>query len=199
MIEVLTNEFVQSLVSNFLASGAVAYGAYRLIDHRLNLRRDREARAEVSVDILQSIKGELEENAARAAVLKGLVAEEAVPYPLFDLNGWTLLSQASVFTTLDARIVDSLIAVYNRLRTANELYSHYNDLMYGSTAVLAVTAIETMEAEKKRVESEKFNAHRTIVGERLVDRVEELRPLLDDTIKKLVDELIVQSPSGWYG
>jgi hypothetical protein len=82
-----------------------------------------------------------------------------------------------VFTSGEPEPLDALLRVYDRLPPADELYRHYNDLMYGSTAILTVEAIEGLHADKKIAESEKFNTHRKLVGERLVERVEELLPV----------------------
>jgi hypothetical protein len=160
-----------------------------VVEWQLHLRRTQGARREITRDVLQAIYGELEENAERAAALEGLVAKEDVPYPLFDLNGWTLVSQAQVFTTVEAETVDALIRVYNRMRTADELFRHYYDLMYGATAILAVETIESLDVRRRIDESAKFNAHRKLVGERLVERVNELRPHIDAALERLRAEL----------
>jgi hypothetical protein len=105
------------------------------------------------------------------------------------LHGWTLVSQVPVFTAIDPDTIDKLMRAYARMPTADELYRHYDDLMYGATAVLAVETIESMDAAKKEAEGKKFNAHRKVVGERLVERVNELRPHLEDAIARLRAEL----------
>jgi len=74
-----TTGFAESFWSNVLAGALVAYVAYRFVESRLHLKRDREARAEVQRDVLQAIKGELEDNVSRAEPLADLVAREELP------------------------------------------------------------------------------------------------------------------------
>jgi hypothetical protein len=179
------SDFAQAFWSTFLASALVAFLAYRLIEYRFQLQRERLARAELVRAVLKTVKAELEDNVTRAEALPEMVKREEVPYPLFDLNGWTLVSQATVFAALESATLNVLVRSYNRLRTADELYRHYNDLMYGATAVLAVTTIESLDEKTNAAHAEKFNAHRTTVGDRLVDRVEELLPLVKEAIERL--------------
>ena len=118
------------------------------------------------------------------------IPEGELPYPPFDVNGWHLIVQTSVALAIQERTLRRLIRVYNRCRTANEYYATVNDLMFGHSGVLAVSGISAIgDSAVRQEEDQKFNAHRQVMMDRLLDRAKELEPHLAEALTMVSEEL----------
>jgi hypothetical protein len=160
--------------------------AYLVIERRLHLRQERERREEVVGDVLEIVQRELEFNVTRAQALVAHLPRGQIPYPAFDANGWRLISQAPVLTAMHPDSLDILTKTYNRLRAANELYWEVYDLLNGSTAILAAF-LATSEAADDPLS--RFDELRLGRRDRLVERIEELRPVLDEAVARVARDL----------
>ncbi len=194
-------EFWPALLANLLSAAAVAALAYFLIERRLHLRereqrredeleRERARQWEVSQDVLRAVAEELDHNAQQAALLAEHLPRGEVPYPAFDVNGWYLLVHPTVVEAMQQRTLRRLVRVYNRFRTANDYHAIVNDVHFGPSGVMAVATITSIpDKTTRREEEEKFEAHRQTMVALLLERVDELRPLLDETRKLVHEEL----------
>lgn len=81
------------------------------------LESERLRRWEVSQDVLKSIAEELENNSGQAALLIKHIPQGELPFPAFETNGWHLIVQSPVVTSLQERTLRRLMRVYNRCRT----------------------------------------------------------------------------------
>lgn len=194
MASIFDGDFAAGLLSNFIAGAAIVLLAYLFIERRLHLRQEqreredqRTARDELVRAVLGELKRELEYDADQAAQLVGVADEPGLPIPLFDVNGWTLLSQAPVLAAMRPETLEALVNTYNRLRLANERYAVVYDLLFGPTAILAVTTIESMpEGPPQSSQRTQFEETRREQMRMLVARVEEARPHIADS-GRLVD------------
>lgn len=90
---------VGGLASTLVGGGLLLWLGYLLIDRRLDLE-DRAFRAAEERDRANSLRDaslriayeELKSIAANIQVFSDAIAEDTVPYPPFDDNGWVLLS-----------------------------------------------------------------------------------------------------------
>lgn len=99
--------------------------------------------------VFEVIRDEIHYDVGQAELIVERVPRGQIPYPAFSTDGWTLMSQAPVFSALEPGAIYLLVRLYSRLRTANELHAQMSDLSFGGTGVLAVTAIESLpEAER---------------------------------------------------
>jgi hypothetical protein len=186
-------------VGGLAASLIALYVAYRFVDSRLHLRQRREseaqqeaARREMRQAVLSAVHRELEANAATVQVLLTELPKGGIPYPGFDLTGWPLVSQASVFTALQTETISALTHVYNRMTSANDQLSFVADLNHGPTGILVNTVLaEGLDKDLPLAHKayELFVNHREGTREMLIERVAELKRYADDAIDAVEAEL----------
>lgn len=199
--------FWPALLATVLGGALVALGVYWFLDRRLRLsdRADQAKDAEVDRKavrdaVLRLARGELEFVAAQVETFVGALEDDSVPFPPFDTNGWSLISQAHVFTTLKPESSDKLISAYNRVRTFNDRLAQYADLVQGNTAtVFHITAAAATDEDgkfpdevKKIVDQYKSLKAMNIAG--LVQRLRELEPRLHEAIDAINGELDPNRP-----
>lgn len=181
--------YLGDIAVNAIGGLIAATVLYFVIEHRLRLRRERRHRVEISRDILETLREELEHNREVARQLSRHLPEGALPYDAFELGGWTLMSQVPVITTLEPQTVRKLFEVYRGLRGANEQHALLLDLMYGPTATLSTlfaTSSMTGESSDGR---ERIEKRRAGLRDRLVRRVDALQPYLDSALQQIHQEL----------
>lgn len=178
------------LVGGLIAGVIVAGLAYLFIEQRFHLRRSQAARRELLGTILSIIKRELEFAVEQIAIFRRQNPEEGLPVPLFDVNGWALLSQAPAATALNRELLENLVPLYNRLRTANEVHRTALEFVAGSTAAIvhATTAVE-LPSEQAAAAQDAFVRHRQDAVWALVKRIDELEPLLLETLAQVRNAL----------
>jgi hypothetical protein len=184
-----TSDFAQSFWSNLLASLLIALLVFVVIEWRYRLRQERKGREEMSRDVLTTIWDELIYNQNQAWSMLTHYRSGGFPFPMFETGGWTLLSQAQVFTVVEPQTMEALVKVYNRFRSANELYTTVTDLNFGSAAAINFMAIESMPEEQRQKPRDQFNEHRHLAAERLAERVRELQPSLETALERVRAEL----------
>ena len=189
-MDVFTSDFAQAFWANLLASGAIAVAAYIAIYRRLAAREGTTRRLEISRDILTAVREELAHDDAQAQSMIDHPPPGELPYPCFDVNGWALISQATVFTVLEAPTLDHLLRVYNRMRTANLLHAELHDQLFGSTGALTYLVASASATERGRLQYEEvFIPQRDALAERFLDRIRELKPQLDEALTRVDHEL----------
>jgi hypothetical protein len=194
--------FWPSIASNAVAGVVLGVLGYWFVDRRLHLterreaeERDRGGRWEIVQDVLRAVEEELVHNQAQAELIVTHAPEEALPYPAFETNGWTLIAQSPVFTAIHQPTLRHLLHAYNRFRSANDYYSSTYDFLFGSTAVLAVVAIESMaDQEAMRTHQGAFTARRADMLKQLMERVRELQPHIDEALDRVRLELAGPPP-----
>lgn len=111
-----------------------------------------------------------------------------LPTPGFDVNGWYLVTQAHVLTTLKPATVDLLIHVYNRMRTCNDVLEQLGDITYGPTAFQYAATLAGASDHHGVIIGpvatlrDAFEAHHSTQREGFVSRLDDLNPLLDRAI-----------------
>jgi hypothetical protein len=193
-------------LSSFLAdafAGLVVVGlGYWFVDKKLHLRdrRDRQDEAEAEraanrTHVLKAVVGELHSNMAQLdRVVRALKNRDGVPFPLFDVSMWTVLSQAPVFTTLHRRTVTAAIHAYNRMVTANDQCKFLGDMTYGSTALLATSffAGRMGDAQVREVHDQ-FRQSLDDTNSALLARLTDLKPHLEAAIDAVEAEIGVEA------
>jgi len=88
-------------VADFAAGALVLYLGYRIVERRLRLEdrterlREAEAHREQNLKaVLGSVHTELESNAAQLTTALRELPKGGIPYPLFELTMWPLVSDA---------------------------------------------------------------------------------------------------------
>jgi hypothetical protein len=184
--------FWPAVAAALVAGAILVFITYKVLERNLHLAERQERRQEALRAALRVVRNELKDDLRQARLLLRYASERAVPYPLFDVNGWTVISQPEVMVALDAETFGLLTATYNRLRTANESYAFVYDLHWGPTSVNVVTQVQIAHASgvPQAVDSgAQFDAHRSEQFDRLVDRVNELRPIMGDAVIAVRREL----------
>jgi hypothetical protein len=193
--------FLSGLIGNVVAGAVVGllvlYVGYRFVERRLRLEergeRAREAEAQRKQNleaVLQAVHDELESNAAQLTTALKELPTGGIPYPLFDLTFWPLVSAPVIFTTLKCETIQALTHTYNRMATANEQNAFLSDLNHGPTAILASTgAAPALEDERVRDAYHRFLEHRDEVRLGVIERLTELKLHLDDAIDAVEAEL----------
>jgi hypothetical protein len=194
--------FWPTLAATILGGGVVAAGAYWFLDRKLHLhdnaaraKQAEEGRKDVREAVLRVARGELEFAAARLTTYGQALGSNLIPYPPFDTNGWTLLSQAHAITTIKAVSTEKLINAYNRIRSFNELLIQYIDLTHGGTGTLFhITATTTANAQGELppvVDAiiGQYNAFKTMSSDGLRARLTDLTPHLHQAIDAVKAEL----------
>ena len=177
----LTSDFAQAVYANVIAGAVVAVVVLVAIELRLRRAERRKERAELVHPVLREVKQELDHNETQAKALLDHAPEgDELPFPLFDVNGWTLLMQPDVLIALDAETVELLVMTYNRLRTSNDAWRLGYDLLNGPTAALAHLIDRSIEQP-----GSPYSNHRGLVFAALVDRVGELRDVLQLTRERV--------------
>lgn len=142
--------------------------------------------------VLGAVHRELESSAARVQLFLSELPRGGVPYPGFDVTGWPLVAQASVFTTLETETISKLTHVYNRMTSANAQLGFLTDLNHGPTGILVNTVLaEGLDKETPLALKayELFINHRDSTREMLTDRVTDLKNHLDVAIDAVETEL----------
>jgi hypothetical protein len=140
--------------------------------------------------VLDLVLGELYHNASQLRTAMLEVPTDGVPYPLFELGTWPLVSDPMILTTLRASTTTALVHVYNRMRTSNEQCASWAELQHGPSAALihATVAGRLCEPEVKQV-YDQFVAARTRTRDSLLDRLRDLKGFLDSAIDEVEAEL----------
>jgi hypothetical protein len=182
-------------LSGFL--GALAAGVILLIlgslvvAHFVDLRERRRSR----LSVLKAMAGELYSNAAQLTVALHELPTGGVPFPLFDVGMWAVLSQATVFTTLKHETVSSLMHAYNRMGAANDQCAFLLDLNQGQTGILAMASFAGRMDDAQVVEMhDQFQARRAMTRDYLVDRLRDLSGFLNVAIDAVEAEVGVLAP-----
>jgi hypothetical protein len=190
----------------FLAAvlaGAVLLGVgYVLIDRRLSLgeraergREEAERESALRDAALRIAKGELQFVAARTKTYANAISNGKVPYPAFDTNGWTLLTQAHVLATIQTQTAEDLMSAYNRVRSTNEQIAEFADLTLGSTAAILAASLAGSSDESGNfpplVEQtyQNYERRKADLEKALVARLGDLRHRVDAAIDAIEREL----------
>jgi hypothetical protein len=185
-------------------SGAVLLGlGYLFVDRRLGIqeradreRDEEEVRGELRAGALALVGKELTSNAASLQVWRTVLTTTGneLPNTGFDVNGWALVTQAHVLTTLRPTTIDALMHVYNRMRSANDHRELLGDLTYGQSALGIATAIANTSVEHSVLPApvatlrDRFEEHVGELRGALVGRLDDLKPLLDNAIDAVEQE-----------
>jgi hypothetical protein len=118
--------FWPGVLATILGGAVVAAAGYWLLDRRLHLRDRADHAREIETAqkavrdaVLKVARGELEFVVARVNTYRDALANDSVPFPSFDTNGWSLISQAHAFN--DRGGFKREASAYNRVRSFNEL------------------------------------------------------------------------------
>ena len=113
-----------------------------------------------------------------------------VPYPLFDVGMWGVLSQATVFTTLEHETVSSLMHAYNRMGAANDQCAFLLDINQGPTGILVMTSLAgRMDHAQVAEMHDQFQERRAETGEHLLARLGDLAGYLNGAIDAVEAEV----------
>jgi hypothetical protein len=192
-------DFGIQVAAGFVVGAILLFLGYLVIDRRLHLkeRHDRAEREEtdrgrIREHVLTHVLDELMSNAAALPIWKKALSANdlGVPYPGFDVAGWSLISQAPALLSLEKTTISSLAHAYYRLQSANEMLKEVADICYGSSSLLA-RIFTAPWIENPRVEEtyRKFQAQRDQMRSELVARLDNLKPRIDDAIDAVEREL----------
>jgi len=96
----------------------------------------------------------------------------------------------TIFTNLERGTIEALTHAYNRMTTANEQNSFLSDLNHGPTAILvATTAAGSLDDEHVIEGYKKFQDHREVVRQGVIERLNDSKPYLDAAIDAIQAEL----------
>ena len=180
-------EFLGTTLGNVIAGVVVALAAYLLIERRLQLRRDRQRRAEVTEDILAAVRDELAYNKRVAEAMLANLPEGAITSAALEDTSWTLVSQVPVFTVLEPKTLEALLDTYLRVRTVNKQHALLFDFTYGPTAALSfLVASQSADGHES---FQRLVRARDDLRARLLRRVEDLVPRLDEATRRVGEEL----------
>jgi hypothetical protein len=191
------DEFLIGLAQTVLGGIAVAGAVYLLIERRLRLKDASDHRRALDAQhdenrttVLDAVCAELEGAAGMLHTFVTTLKAGTIPYPGFDVTGWVLVSQAVIFTTLKRGTVEQLTHAYNRMKTTNEQLAELSDLIHGSTAVLvhATVAGRRDDTEVAEVYAQ-YVEHGENLRAGIIDRLNELKPHLDNAIDAVKAEL----------
>jgi hypothetical protein len=182
------SDVLSGTVADLIGGALVALLAYALIERRLRLREDRARRAELTRAILAAVEDELHRNAGVADALIEHLPNGSLPYSRFGTESWPLVAQIPALTALDGRTVKALLATYILTREANEQHSLLLDLTYGATGAVAFLVAST-STESGASSFRRFDERRDDLRARLLRRVEDLRPHLQETARLVADQL----------
>jgi hypothetical protein len=177
--------FLEELASGVAAGLVVAYLVYRFIESKLHLRQ----RDETATTILQAIDRDLDWNQEQLDAFSEHLTPETMPYPGVSIDGWTHLNQAAVITAIRPETVAALLPAYARLRTIQDLYELLWDMRQGRTRALAQAVLVSQGTDEAEEGIALYRNHGELLRGQLLDRIEELKPWLDDARKKTKDEL----------
>ena len=202
--------FLGGLTASVLAGLIVLGLGYWFVERRLRLaeRADRAAevekerrhRAEEAEEqrrvnreaVLSVVHAELESNAVQlTTALEHLPHEDQrVLFPLFDASAWALVTDGTIFTTLDRETALALMRAYNRMSSANEQNAFLSDMHQGPTSItVTMAAASSMDEPLVEETYNKFLGYRDYVRVALIERLQELKPHLDAAIDAVEAEL----------
>jgi hypothetical protein len=165
------SDFVLGGVQNIVAGLVIAAGVYLVVDRKLNLRRDRDRRAEFVRGILEMIRLELTDDVAIVEIMQSSLPQGQLPLPGFQTTCADLVLQAEVFTALSPDTTRKLLFAYNRLQSANELHSTLSEARHGVFALVA-----HLGAKMFRGGGDEALAQREQFQEKFLERCDELLP-----------------------
>jgi chromosome segregation ATPase len=191
------NAFLSSFLADVAAGAVLLVAGYLLVERRLHLRERSERRKEAferrqttREAILRATHGELESNAALLQTALKELPTGGIPYPGFDVNGWSLVSQIAALTTLQRETIEALALAHNRMNSANEQLQFLSDLNHRRTAILTTAAAAPSLSEPKVQEAyEMFLDYRDTLRNGLIQRLKELKPHIDNAIGAVETEL----------
>jgi hypothetical protein len=191
-------EALTSFLTNVAAGAVVLFLGYLFVERRLQLREQRDRRAQadaanasIRTATLRSVHAELESNASHLRVCIDALRAGDLPTPGFDVTGWSLLSQVEAFLTLKSETITALTHAYNRMNSANTHLDQVADFDRGQTGMLAVLVAAPHIDENPKVAAA-FDEIRTMAGhvrEGLIARLEDLKGHLDEAIDAVEGEL----------
>lgn len=195
------SEFVVALMAEIVGGAIVLFLGYVAIERRLRLRdserhrqQEEGRKKEAREAVLRHVLGEI---ASAISSLDEWVPELAkregwgVPYPGFDVTGWSIVADGAVLSTLKHETISLLALAYNRMRSANGHLEYLSDLNHGPTALLVnvtLAAAPSLEGLPQQA-FDKFDDLREQIRADLVDRMKELRPHLCAAIDAVEAEL----------
>ncbi len=181
--------FLEGLASGVaagvIAGLVVASLVYRFIEARLHLRQ----RDETATAVLQMIATELEWNHEMVEDFRNELTAEQMPYPGMSADGWVYLTQPGVMTALRTETVTALLTTYARLRTIADLYGVLWNLKQGPTRSLSQVVAVSHGTEESAAAFAEYWSHTELIRERLLDRIDEVEPWLDDARAKVTAEV----------
>jgi hypothetical protein len=192
---------VAGVVASLLAGAFLLGIGYWLIDRRLHLRdradrvADDRARARQLHDAsLHLAHQELQATASKIDPYRDAIAQDNIPYPPFDDNGWVLVSQGHTLATLKPETAEALMNAYNRIRSANGQMVEFAEVTAGPTAALVHSALASASDSgglppQVADVAGAYEQRRADLRRAIGDRLDDLRGHIDQAIDAIEVEL----------
>jgi hypothetical protein len=193
-------DFGIQALAGLIAGAILLFASYWFIERRFHLRerhdqaeREQQSRRDMREQVLSHVLEELKSNAAKLPDWKDALSAEdfGVPYPGFDVTGWSLIGQTPALIALKKATISALSRTYNRMQSANEQLAAVAELDHGPTAILTSSLAAPRIDEHPRVKEiyAKFEDLRDRKRKMLVERLDELKPHIDGAIDAVEEEL----------
>jgi hypothetical protein len=195
-------DFLVGIAASAIGGAVVLALGFYVLERRLHLRDQQAQREAIRDATLKHVLSELKSNATTIGKwFKSLDPKDGrdgygVPYPGFDVTGWSLVAQTSAATAVSETTFSALAQIYNRLISANGQLALLSDLNYGSTAVLvgaaAAPVLDTNDRARDAYAKFKHLRDETVRGA-LLERLRELQPKLHEAIDAVERELGIEA------
>jgi hypothetical protein len=151
-----------------------------LVRRFLDIPARERQRAERTAVYLDQMRRELEANETMRANARAALEEPGtVAWPLFETFGADILRTPEALEALEPALLDDLLGVYNRMRSANELTDEYRATISGPQVALIIGYANPP------VLPPAFLAAQEELRQRLADRLDELAPRLAAVVAAL--------------
>jgi len=161
--------FTSNMVSGVLLALIFGLVLSSAVGHYSERRKRKGQRQK----FLEFIERELTRNASALSTALQELPKGNLPYPLFEVSAWKVSVNSSLLDNLDVELVHPILSAYNRIWAANDLYQNLLEAYFERLA-------KPSEASEKRY---------IFFRKTLVDRLKDLEPKVQDSLKQIEQHL----------
>ncbi len=163
--------FVSNMISGVLLALLFGLVLSSVVGHYSERRKRKGQRRK----FLEFIERELTRNTSALGTALQELPKGNLPYPLFEVSAWKVSVNSSLLDNLDVELVHPILSSYNRIWAANDLYQNLLEAYFERLA-------KPSEASEKRY---------LFFRKTLMDRLKDLEPKLQDSLKEIEQHLSV--------
>src|SRR5713101_3545174 len=163
--------FTSNMISGVLLTLIFGLVLTGVVGRYTEKRKAKEQRRK----FLEFIERELKRNTNALDTALQELPKGNMPYPLFEVSAWKVSVNSSLLDNLDMELVHPILSSYNRIWAANDLYQNLLEAYFERLA-------KPSEASEKRY---------LFFRKTLMDRLKDLEPKLQDSMKQIEQHLSV--------